>query len=377
MPRWNVRHGISARIALLAVLATGLLLASCQKTETIRLGFVGGLTGRNGDLGTAGRDGAILAVETINENGGINGRKLELVIRDDKSDPAEAVNAVKDLVAGKVDAIVGPMTSVVAMATVPIIKDAKLLMLSPTVSTTELTGQDDHFIRLIENRGIASAAADQMAAKLGIRKAAVLYDISNRAFTETLVRGFRTRFTELGGAVIAERTFNGRENVDFLALARELNSRRPQGLFIVAGALDSAMVCQQLKKLGSKSTIVISEWGGTSEFLKSGGRAAEGVYTLQHYNGDSTEPAFRSFRAAYEKRFGEPPIFAAAYSYEAVMMIAEALGRDPRPSRLKDTIVSIGTFTGLQGTFHIDRFGDPVRPFTVMRVEGGRFVTKE
>ena len=366
----------SAVIAAAFALAA-LFVQSCQRQEPIRLGYMGGLTGRNGDLGIAGRDGVLLAVETINAGGGVNGKRLDLLIRDDKSDVEEAKRVVGDLVSAKVAAVVGPMTSVVAMAAVPLVNDAKVLSLSPTVSTSDLAGKDDHFIRLNLNWDTAAASADHLVDALRIKKAALIYDTSNRSYTGSLADAFKARLIARGGTLTAEQTFNAREDTDLRTLARKVVAVKPPAVFVIAGAVDSAMVCQQLRKLGSRAVIFIAEWAGTSEFPKAGGKAVEGVYSLQHFNNDSKALSFTDFRERYLKRFGDPPNFAGTYSYEAVMMIAEALRQDPDPHRLKDTIIRIGTFQGLQGPFTVDRFGDPVRPYTIMQVRDGRFVAKE
>jgi branched-chain amino acid transport system substrate-binding protein len=352
-------------------------LQSCQKPETIRLGFVGGLTGRNGDLGTAGRDGALLAVETINAGGGIDGKRIELVIRDDKSDPEEAKKVVSELVAAKVAAIVGPMTSVVAVATIPIIDAARTLMLSPSVSSNDLTGKDDFFIRLNLNRDTAAATADLMVGTLKIKNAALVYDVSNKSYTGSLAEAFKMRFAALGGTMAIEETFNSKEKGDLLTLARKVAARKPGAVFILAGAIDSAMVCQQMKKIGMSAPFFIAEWASTNEFLKAGGKAVAGTYSLQHFNDNSIHPPFVKFKQDYIRRFGDNPSFAATYAYEAVSIIAAALRKDSDPAHLKDTIIGIGKFDGLQGSLFIDRYGDPERLFYSTRVRNDRYVLVE
>jgi branched-chain amino acid transport system substrate-binding protein len=362
-----------------AVLVLGFILAGCQDREPMKIGFVGSLTGRNGDLGTAGRDGAQLAVDTINAAGGINDRTLELVIRDDKNEPEEAKQAVKELANTRVTAIVGPMTSAMAGATLPIIDAAGLVTISPTVSGSgkDFTARDDYFFRLILNSDTAKATAERMRSPMGIKNVAVVYDMSNKSFSTSLVDAFKTRFLSLGGAVVVDRAFNGKEKLDFMAIAKSLSGQAAQGVVIVAGAVDSAMICQQLKKLGSNVPVFIVEWGGTNEFIKAGGNSVEGVFVFQHFNSDSTTPAFIAFKEAYSKRFGEAPSFAAAYSHEAVTIIAEALRKNPQSSKLKETIIGIRQFSGLQGKITLDHFGDPERLFSLMQVRDGRFVRME
>lgn len=132
---------------LVAVLA--LLLAGCAPPpEPISIGFIGGSSGRVADLGIAGRDGVQLAVDLRNQEGGVGGRMVRLLVRDDEQNPEAAARALRELIDQGVVAVVGPMTSAMAMATVPIANEAKLLMISPTVSTEDLSGRDDYFFRV-------------------------------------------------------------------------------------------------------------------------------------------------------------------------------------------------------------------------------------
>lgn len=373
-PGGGMKSGLLISAVLLLVLICG-----CNDKKTIKIGYIGGLTGRNGDLGTAGRDGALLAIEAVNASGGIGGRSLELIIRDDKSDPVEAARVVKELVDDKVMAVVGPMTSAMASATIPVIDAAQTVMLAPTVSGSgvDFTGRDDYFIRLNLNSDTAAATAERMVKKLGIKSVAIVYDMANKSYSASLVAAFKARLVSLGGNVVADQPFSSKEKPDLMMLAKSAADKKAQGILIVGGALDSAMLCQQLKKLGSTVPIFISEWGGTNEFLKAGGSAAAGVYIYQHFNSDSASPDFAAFKNDYTKRFGDPPSFAATYSHEAVSILATALKKDVNPSHLKDTITAIGQFKGLQGNIAIDRFGDPLRSFFLMQVRDGRFAVME
>lgn len=354
-----------------------LALVGCQDREPLKIGFVGGLTGRNGDLGTAGRDGAQMAIDAFNGAGGLNGRKLELLVKDDKSDPEEGKRVVKELLAGNVAAIVGPMTSVIAASSVPLIDSAKVLMLAPTVSSADFNGRDDFFFHLNLNQDTARSTADQVFTVQGARSAALVYDISNKSYTASVADAFKKRFVELGGTVIVEQTFNSKENPDYMKLVQDLSERKPQAIFIIAGALDSAMICQQLKKNGSTSRRFIAEWAGTNEFIKAGGNAVDGVYMFQHFNSDSSHPPFVAFKSSFSKRFGDVPGFAASYSYETVYIIVEALKKNPDVTRIKENIIGLRQFKGLQGDIVLDRFGDPERSHFLMQVRDGRFVRME
>ena len=110
---------MTRRLLVLGAIAC-LTLAGCGPTEPIRLGFIGGLSDRNSDNGQSGQNGVILAIEQFNRAGGLGGRQVELVVRDDAQEPAVAERVARELVAAGVEAVIGPFTSGMAQVIVPI-----------------------------------------------------------------------------------------------------------------------------------------------------------------------------------------------------------------------------------------------------------------
>lgn len=183
-----------------AALGIAVLLGCGSPPEPILIGFVGGTSGRVADLGIAGRDAVLLAVELRNQAGGVAGRKVKLLIKDDEQQPEVAERAVRELIDRGVVAIVGPMTSAMAIAVVPIADEAKVLLMSPTASTDALAGLDDYFFRVnastLDNASrIARYHLDQHAT----RRLAVAYDLRNQSYTESWLEGFRATYVQGGG----------------------------------------------------------------------------------------------------------------------------------------------------------------------------------
>ena len=108
------------------------LLIGCGEKQPVRIGFIGPVSGRNADLGAGGRNGVQLAVEQANAAGGVNGRKIELVLKDDQGSVEIAKREVAALLAEKVEAILGPMTSGVALAVTPLANEAQVLLMAPS-----------------------------------------------------------------------------------------------------------------------------------------------------------------------------------------------------------------------------------------------------
>ena len=151
MTQTGAKYLVSPRpvVRYCALLALVCVLTACSKPEPIKIGFVAGLTGRVADLGTSSLNGAVLAVEQCNAAGGVAGRPVELIVRDDGQNSGAARQAVKELIDAKVEAIVGHVTSSMSMASITQANEAKLVMISPTVTTAELSGKDDYFFRVL------------------------------------------------------------------------------------------------------------------------------------------------------------------------------------------------------------------------------------
>lgn len=355
--------------------AAALVALACSRPAPLRLGFVGGLTGRHYDLGISGRNGAQLAVAELNAAGGVGGRPLELVVRDDGQDPAQARRAVAELAAEDVVAIVGHMTSSMVEAGLPVAQAAGVLMVSPTASAASFRGKDDGFITLFpSNADLAQALAEHVGSRAGLRRVAILVDQSNLAYSGSWAERFAADFTRLGGAVVATIPFTSGAGTPLGAKAELALADRPEAVLVVANALDTAALCQQLRKRSATVQLLGTDWGFTRDALTHGASAVEGARFTQAVDVDGHSPRLAAFREAYLARYSRPVDFAAVVAYEAVQVVAAGLRRTPGRQGLKEAILATGSFPGLQDDFTIDRFGDAQRRGRIMTVRDGRVV---
>ncbi len=367
---------IILNLIILVVILTG---CGKKEKEPIKIGFVGGLTGRISDLGISGKQGVSLAVEQINQAGGINGRPVELIIKNDKQDPEVAVQVDQELIKEGVVAIIGHITSSMSMVAVPQINKEKIVMLSPTASTNDLAGIDDYFLRvqppnIKEDYHLAQHAFKGMK----LRKMAGVYDLSNRAYTEGCYSNFVSKFESMGGTLIFTTTFTSGQEVSHLDIAKNILNSNPEGLMIAAGALDTAMICQHLRKLGSHIPVVSSGWAMTPDFLQHGGTAVEGVvFSIPGYVKDSKDKRYLEFRKQFNERFGKEPNFSSVNSYEAAQVLFIVLSKTDDVEKIKDTILNQQIFPGLQGDIKIDKYGDADRKAILQTVKNGQYKTME
>lgn len=351
-----------------------LLAAGCGKKEPVRIGFLAGISGRVADLGVAGRNGVMLAVEQRNAAGGIDGRRIELLTRDDAQDPELAKKAVRELLAEKVEVIVGPMTSSIAMAVLPEVERSNTILVSPTVTATALGNKDDNFLRIIDQVDTyASKMARYQYAKLKHRTATVVYDEGNLAYSGAWVEAFVAEYRRQGGKVLFSRAFRSGNGTSFSELARAALAPRPEVVVLVANSVDAAMICQQVRKQKPSQAIGAAEWASTERFIELAGRAAEGTHTAQYVNQSDTSPSYKAFQAAYRERFSQPPGFAGLAGYDAALVVLEAYARRKPGASIKQTIIEIGTFHGAQRQVQIDRNGDARRESFLTEVRDGRY----
>lgn len=352
-------------------------LVGCGEPPPLKIGFVGGFTSRVGDLGRDGRDGALLAVEEANASGGIDGRRVELLVRDDGQSPDQAAAADQALLDAGVVAVVGHMTSSMSMVGAPIMDAARVPMVSPTTSTNELTGLDDHFLRIYPaSRQMAERLAEVALDTLGLSTVSTVVDTANSAHTESWYEAFREGIEARGGRPAGVHRFRSGDQ-SYRALAEQVSGDGADGVMVLANALDTALLCQHLRALGYAGTVLSSEWSVTADLVRNGGDAVEGIVFFHTVDVESQATAYRRFRKSFTARFGYAPGFAAVHGYDAARVVIRSLARADGPRDLKRAMLEGGSYQGLQTRFTFDRYGDVEREPILMTVRDGHFVPWE
>lgn len=357
-------------LLLVAALAS---FVGCSRQEPVKVGFVGTLTGKNGDLGVAGRDGATLAVEALNAQGGINGRPVRLIVKDDAQDPAVAVRVNGELVREGVAAVIGHTVSSMTKAGLAVFEKSGIVVVSPTSSTTDLAGRDDVFFRVMEPNSFFARHHAETARRLGIRRVSVIYDINNPAYTVDMSRIFRDDHLRSGGVIVREVSFDSTKAPVFSRLVKSLHIPAVDGVLVLASSVDTMQIAQQIRKASPVVPILSGACGlAQRDLLQMAGKSSEGIIFTLPVNSQSTAPAYVAFRDAYRTRFGTDPTFSSVMGYDAAQLLFAALKKEPDPRGLRDAIKSMSRFEGLQGPIELDPFGDPHRSLCVVRIRDGR-----
>ncbi len=362
------------KMRILAIAMTLLALVGCTPEAPIRLGFIGGLSDRNSDNGQSGQNGVILAVEQFNRNGGLNGRMVELISRDDAQNKDTAARSAQELVDAKVEAVIGPFTSGMAAVIVPITGKAGIFQISPTITSMDFYGKDDNLFRI--NRTTRDNAREYARVMMsqGQKHVSVAYDTRNLNFTQSWLSEFRAEVNEKGHTLAAEVPYESGSDTDFAQVVRTMLAAKPDGLFFISGALDVARLAQQARQQAPTLPIGASEWASTEQLLDLGGEVVEGLLIVQNYNRDDSSARFQDFSEAYFKRFQRNPGYSSVSAYDAATVVLTALKNRKKGETMKEAALRSGPYQGLQQEIKFDANGDTQRKVYFTHIRDGRYV---
>lgn len=348
------------------------ILIGCEP-EVIRIGVVGSMTGSSSDLSISGRRGIELAVEEINQSGGIRGKLVELLVKDDENNPEKALQIVSEFKDEKIEIVIGPYTSGMMLSAYDRINSQEILYLGPTVSADTLSGVDDYFLRFIASTREQAVVLAQTANQNNHKKFAIIYDEKNIGFNEMLYNNFVTELENYHGSVIKDFAFNTIDEKTLQDIESCLEG--VDAIFIIADATNFSYIAQHLygnHDLGIYGPL----WAHTNDLLRLSGKSIEGAYLVSGIDLDNQTVLYKTFSQNYYDRYGNNVTFSAMYSYETMKALAEAIELADSSDALviKEKILEIGSFQGLQSRFDLDPYGDTTRDYAIDQIIKGRFV---
>lgn len=371
-------------IIILIIVAVGVWYGVARRTgeglpeaeEPIRIGFATPLTGDAASWGLPGKRGAEIALDKVNKEGGINGRKLELIFEDDKCDGATAATiANKFINIDKVPAIIGPMCSGAILSMAPITEQNRVVLLAAGASAPNVRNAGEYVFTIYPLDDYEAGRAAEFAyERLGRRKAAILY--ANNDYGKGAKDVLEQRFGNKGGEIDIVESYLVTAK-DFRAQLTKIKNSDADVLFIWGQPNEMVPILIQIQELGLKlqivTTSVVIE---TDDLKKTGTEIAEGViYTVfkkvSNFNA-------QYLKNEHQNRYGKEEDGLTPFGYDVVLLIADALrdvGTDAE--KIKDYLYSVRDFPGASGTMSFDEYGTVVKEFEFKTVKGGEFVPLE
>jgi len=338
-----------------------LWLSACSWSgEPIRIGLAGSLSD---PVGAPMKRAAELAVAEINTQGGVHGRPLELVERDDFADPDSAVFVASDLYEAGVSAVIGHLSSSTTIAAAPVYNGGKdpVAAISPSSSAPEISTAGEYTFRICpSDLAHGSALAVWVHDTLGLTRGAVLYlnDQYGRGIRQMFVRDFLQR----GGELPAIDPYLGEKPDVGPYLDRLAKIGRIQFLLVAGNREDAEEILRQARTRGLQMPVL---GGDGLEGIEDAGAVADGVYLSSAYLPTLNTPANRAFLQAYRKRYPGAglPNQPAAATYDAVYLLRDVIAKaGPKREEIRRALARVGNrapaFNGVTGRLAFDNRGD-------------------
>lgn len=354
--------------------------AAGSSSDTIKIGYISDLTGSTSLWGQAGLNGALLAVEDVNEAGGVLGKQIEVVPMDGKGEPADSVSALKKLIdENGIVASIGtnfsscniPMASVADEMHVPILGTATS---NEQVTIDENGKLHPYSFRMCFIDSFQGTVIGSYAAKdLGYKKAAIL-TVAGNTYSEGIGQFIIDAFKDNGGEVVSEEQCQDADT-DFRAQLSNMAKKEPDVLFIVMTDYSKiALVAQQARELGMKCQFMGTDGWDSGELAKAANGALEGSYYLSRIGFNSEEAA--KFGERYQEVYNIALEGECLFGYDGVMWVVDAIKRanSDDPEKVRDALEATDTFEGLIGTLIMDpETHNPAMDCAVYTCEGDAF----
>ena len=350
----------------------------------IKIGGIGPLTGDYATYGVSVKNGAQIAVDEINEAGGVNGFKFELLFEDDQADPEKAVNAYAKLIDDGMNVSLGCVTSGACVAVTEEIKKDGLLMLTPSGSQLECTQYDNCFRVCFQDPDQGKYSADFIKEKAVGTKVAIIYDKSN-PYSVGIYDSFIAEAEAVGLEVVTAQAFTDQSNTDFSVQLQAVKGSGADLLFLPIYAQEAAYILPQADAIDLD--VIFFGVDGMDGILEKIGEdniaLTEGVMLLTPFAADSQDEKVVNFVTKYKAAYNMTPDQFAADGYDAIYIIKAAIEQagiteigDGFNEALVAAMVQI-TVEGVTGSMQWTADGEPAKNATAVVIKDGVYVAFE
>jgi branched-chain amino acid transport system substrate-binding protein len=341
--------------------------------QNIRIGFHAPLTGFAAADGKSAVNGAELAVEQINAKGGIQGRKIELVVNDDQARPDQAVPLANKYIGDGLKIVVSGSYSGPTRASAGVFQGAKIPYISAYAIHPDITRAGNYVFRTSFMGEVQGKAAAKFIGDVLKKKKVVLVTLNND-FGQALSAGFKEAAPKLGVQIASEYTYAMGDR-QFGSIVASVKRDNPEVLYVSGYFFNGGPLVAQLRAGGVTAPIVGTEGFDTHNFIAIAKDAAEGVMITTSLDRDSKLPEMRQFIEDYEKKFKTPADMVAASVHTAISVAANALAKagTEDPAKIREAIAATKDFPVATGRISFNELGEVYKAAQIQIVKGGKF----
>ena len=348
--------------------------------NVVKVGVFLPLTGDNATGGELELRGIKLANQLHPE---VLGKKVELVVADNKSDKAEAASVAARLIEkDKVSVLVGSYGSSLSMAAGNIVKENKVPAVGTSCTNPQVTANNDYYFRACFIDPFQGKVMAEYAHQNGFKKVAIVQEVSND-YSVGLAKFFREEFVKLTGdenSIVDVANYQTGDK-DFTAILTNIKALNPDAVFAPGNFTESALLVKQARQLGIDAQFMGGDTWETQEFIDVGGKDVEGVALSTAFDREkaSTEEA-KKFLDAYTKEYNGEPSALTAMAYDAYLIAVsgiEKAGTATDTVKIRDAIAATKDLECVTGMTTLDENGDPIKGVVIKTVKDGKFTFKD
>jgi branched-chain amino acid transport system substrate-binding protein len=380
-----------AKVMMASTLFAG-ILAGCSgakessggsSSNVIKLGVNLELSGNVASYGESMANGIEMAVDEINKDGGIDGKKIEIAKVDNKSETAEATNGIIKLTSqDKVNAVIGAATSGNTVAQAQIANDTKTVLIAPGGTSPTVTVDEKGKVREFVFRTSfidpfqGTVAANFAADKLKVKDAAIFAD-SSSDYARGLSDAFKETFKDAGGKIVAEEAYVAKDT-DFRSTLTRIKSKNPSFIFIPGYYEEVGLIVKQARELGITVPLVGADgWDSPKLVELAGADALNNTYLINHYSSEDPDEKVQNFVTSFkEKNKGDAPNAFNALGYDTVYFLADAIKRagSTDSSKIQAELAKTKDLSLVTGELSIDKNHHPIKTATILEYKDGKQV---
>ncbi|MBL0381900.1 MAG: branched-chain amino acid ABC transporter substrate-binding protein [Desulfofustis sp. PB-SRB1] len=359
-------------VGVVAVLAVA-LMSGAATAETLKIGMMGPLTGPYAADGNDIANGVRVAIEVINEAGGIEGfDTIELITQDTACDPKQAVAAANNLINDEVVGVVGAYCSSSTIPASETLAEEDILMLTPASTNEMVTDRGLPYMFRVCGRDDdqAPAAVRFMKEALGAKTVFIVDD--KTTYSQGLADGVAASSKEMGLEVLAHEHVNQGDK-DFSAILTKAKAAAPDVLYMsLQNHSSGSLMAIQANRMGLDAAILSQDAMFHPNFINVAKEAAEGVYVTFGYTDESTE-AYKQFADKFSAQYGDIGAYAI-YAYDAATVLLNGIKQagSTDPAKIKEAIMAMD-FQGASKQIKFNEKGDSGSSYIAFKIENGEY----
>ncbi|MGV3010189.1 ABC transporter substrate-binding protein [Streptococcus thoraltensis] len=342
--------------------------------ETLKVGLNFESTGDVSAYGNAGKNGAQLAIDEINKDGGVDGKKIKVFVKDNKSDNSESATVTTNLTTeNEVNAIVGPMVSSAVASASPNAEKAAVPLVAPAATQDDLTVTKDGktrqymfrttFVDSYQGEVLSKFVSNDLKAK----KVVLYYDNSSD-YSKGIAKEFKKKYK---GDIVSESTFQAKDT-DFQSALTKFKDADFDAIVMPGYYQEVGTIIKQAREIGIDAPIVGPDGFADDKLVElAGTKNSSNVYYVSGYSAKTSDKA-AEFAKAYKEKYGEEPSMFAALGYDSVYMVADAAEGAKNSAEIAKNLAKTKDFEGATGTMTIDKKHNPVKSVSVVGLTDGK-----